>query len=33
MELTRMTYDKYAFLSEEERRDYAESWMYIHKKR
>ncbi len=33
MELTRMTYEKYAFLDEEGRKDYAESWMYIHGKR
>lgn len=33
MELTRMSYGRYAYLSEDERKDYAESWMYIHKKR
>lgn len=33
MELTRMTYERYAFCSEDERQSYAESWMYIHKKR
>lgn len=32
MELTKMTYEKYAFLNEKERQDYSESWMYIHKK-
>lgn len=33
MELTKMTYEKYAFLNESERQDYADSWMYIHKKK
>lgn len=32
MEPVKMTYEKYAFLSEQERQDYAESWMYIHRK-
>lgn len=30
MELTRMTYEKYASMSEEERENYSESWLYIH---
>lgn len=33
MKLTRMSYRRYAFLDEEERKDYAKSWLYIHQKR
>lgn len=28
---TRLTYDKYSCMSEKERKDYADSWMYIHR--
>ncbi len=33
MVLTRIDYKRFAFLGEEERRNYSESWMYIHKKK
>lgn len=32
MKLTKLEYEKYAFFSEQERQDYSESWMYIHRK-
>lgn len=28
----KLAYEKYAYMSEEERMDYAKSWLYIHKK-
>lgn len=28
----KLTYEKYAYMSEQERADYAGSWLYIHKK-
>lgn len=28
---TRITYEKYGNMSEKERQDYADSWMYIHR--
>lgn len=32
MELTRLDYETYAGMSEQERTDYVTSWLYIHKK-
>lgn len=31
MVLTKLEYEKYAAMSEQERADYAQSWQYIHK--
>lgn len=31
MELTKLEYERYAQMSETERKDYADSWRYIHK--
>lgn len=33
MVLAKMTYDKYVGLTQEERDDYSESWLYIHRER
>lgn len=32
MELTRLEYEKYAEMSEAQRKDYVDSWRYIHKR-
>lgn len=33
MELTRIDYGKFAYMDDEERQNYSESWMYIHHKK
>ncbi len=33
MELTKMSFNKFALLSEGEREDYVDTWMYIHNKK
>lgn len=32
MTLTHLAYERYASMSEQERQDYIDSWMYIHRK-